>query len=432
MSIRNLVTGTLVLLLTACGGASGEGSSSGSSSGGGVDWRTDTVTLTASGPTAPIPAERSGDFKFTLTNLGANAAHDVNLVVTLGPGFHSFFSVDCEASGNAGCPTGINSTRVPELQPGARLTFTVHATPEYPASGTRTVTGTVTAADDANSANNTATLSATVFSADVTVAIATESSNLVPGDGTSFSMTVANLAPDAATDVSIDAMVSGHQSLVNITCTPQGGAVCPSSPALHMVVPSLAGGGSLVFQLNTVLDPDAYASVSASATVYSPVEASTINNAALGTAYLALPVVTSSPNFAIFRADSELGFDDEDYSYGASDALYHIRDDGSELSLSVIPPDSTGWFVLLSKPAGLDRWQPGLHVIDRDPGALRSRPGSADIWVSQYGAGCLNYGWFRILDVQYDVDQVVSMDVIFGANCDGRAPAVRGRVHAAR
>lgn len=72
------------------------------------------------------------------------------------------------------------------------------------------------------------------------------------GETISFTITVTNEGPDAATDVSLVHHLNGAPAIGSITCVSAGGATCPEAVSESMTVPSFPVGGGLVF---TVLVP---------------------------------------------------------------------------------------------------------------------------------------------------------------------------------
>jgi uncharacterized repeat protein (TIGR01451 family) len=69
-----------------------------------------------------------------------------------------------------------------------------------------------------------------------------------------FTMTVKNTGPYNASNVKIVDNVGNQLKLISITCTATGGATCPSSPTVEMVISSLPNGGALNFAVTVQLD----------------------------------------------------------------------------------------------------------------------------------------------------------------------------------
>ncbi len=72
-----------------------------------------------------------------------------------------------------------------------------------------------------------------------------------------FEMAVTNAGDYAAEDVTITNDAGGQLSLTGITCTAEGGAVCPATTGVVMSVPSLRAGGTLRFTVTTLAGPAA-------------------------------------------------------------------------------------------------------------------------------------------------------------------------------
>lgn len=421
----------LAVGLVSCGGGGGDSGSGGSSSGGGTTppAAVDRVVLTLDAPTAPTPAGGSPIFEVTLTNPTFSDAEDVRLEVTYGAGM-SHGSVSCGSTGIAACPSNPDAMNVALLPRTSSLRFRVYPRVLYGASGPVTVSVQVTARNDEVTTNNSAQFTNTVFSTDVSAAIATNAMDVVGGDSIRYSMTVANAGPDAAPDVVIASQLSGRQTLTGVSCVASGGAVCPGSSALNMTIPTLPAGGSLAFAVDTQVGADAIASVSFSARADTAGDLNFGNNVApVTSAYVRAPAVPISSTFARFY--SEAGDNPgmgRDYAYNRVNAVFELvqyQGNGPSTRLNITGTED--WTADLYLPADQTRWQPGTYV-DMS-GAPSHDPATGGLKVSGPGSGCQQTGWFKVLDVVYSGDEIESFDAIFAQHCNSRAPALRGQIH---
>src|SRR5207248_2597459 len=100
--------------------------------------------------------------------------------------------------------TGALSDTIASLLPGASVTYTVVAAIDPSATGSLTNTVTVTAANDTNAANNTASdADALTPRNDVGVTKTDGVTSVVPGTTTTYTISVSNGGPSTATSVSV-------------------------------------------------------------------------------------------------------------------------------------------------------------------------------------------------------------------------------------
>lgn len=104
--------------------------------------------------------------------------------------------------------------------------------------------------------------SRTVSGTDLVVTGTGPSGTLAGGDTATFSMVVRNAGPGEARDVRIVNNVGNQLALASITCEASGGATCPATPSVSMVVPTMPGGGRLVFTVTAGLVPTAAGTLS--------------------------------------------------------------------------------------------------------------------------------------------------------------------------
>src|SRR5262249_33613584 len=101
------------------------------------------------------------------------------------------------------------------VSPSAAQTLTLTATVVSPQAQTNTAT--VTAADqfDPNPGNNTATATTTPQQADLALAKTVSDATPNVGDTITFTVTLSNLGPDAATNVAVDDLLPAGLSFVS-------------------------------------------------------------------------------------------------------------------------------------------------------------------------------------------------------------------------
>ena len=169
---------------------------------------------------------------------------------------------------------------LPTLPGGGILTFTLDATVTA-ASGTVSITATMTlpaGVTDTNLANNSATdtdsVTAAPIVADLVVTKSDGVTELLPGQGTTYTITVTNKGPDAVTGATLTDTAPAGLTFGNWTCVATAGSSCASSGAGNLSTPiNLLVGGTATFLVPATVSGNAPASVvnSAMATVPSGV-----------------------------------------------------------------------------------------------------------------------------------------------------------------
>jgi uncharacterized repeat protein (TIGR01451 family) len=86
-------------------------------------------------------------------------------------------------------------------------------------------------------------------------------SQVAGGQNAVFVMTVTNAGPYDASNVKLIDNVGNQLKLLSITCAASGGATCPSSPSVEMVISEIPNGGVLKFSVTTQLDSGATGTV---------------------------------------------------------------------------------------------------------------------------------------------------------------------------
>jgi uncharacterized repeat protein (TIGR01451 family) len=81
------------------------------------------------------------------------------------------------------------------------------------------------------------------------------------GSDAVFVMSVTNTGPYDASNIKLIDTVGNQLKLLSITCAASGGATCPSSPTVEMVISEIPNGGVLKFSVTTQLDNGATGTV---------------------------------------------------------------------------------------------------------------------------------------------------------------------------
>ena len=209
---------------------------------------------TVSVPAAPVPAGGAAAFVMQVANGGPDAATGVRIVDTVS-GNLTYRAATCRASGGAECPSDLSpSMTLASLPAGGTLSFTVNTVAASDANGAITNTMTVSASNDADTSDNAATATGTAFATALSASV-TAPGAVVGGGLAAFTAVVANAGPSTATSVPLTLELgSGLSRGGSVTCTPSGGATCPSTTGLSMTAPSVPAGGSLSLRVPVVAD----------------------------------------------------------------------------------------------------------------------------------------------------------------------------------
>ncbi len=126
----------------------------------------------------------------------------------------------------------------------------------------------------------------------ITVTGSGPTTQVLGGSTVVFVMTVTNSGPYDASNIKLVDNVGNQLKLLSITCTATGGATCPTTPSVEMVIPAMPNGGSLVFSVTTQLDSGATGTVENSMTSSFAEEIDPTGDSAVATA-TAFSVVTN-------------------------------------------------------------------------------------------------------------------------------------------
>jgi uncharacterized repeat protein (TIGR01451 family) len=234
------------------------------------------VQVTKSDSPDPVTAGKNLTYSITVKNNGPTTATGVKLSDSI-PANTTFVSFTCPGGwtcstppvGGSGTVTATNSS----LADGASATFTLVVKVSLTPNGcTITNTASVTSSSaDANAGNNSSTTKTDVAGcADLSVTKTDSPDPVIAGNNITYTITVKNNGPVAATSVSMTDTLPPNTTFVSLTCS--AGWTC-STPAVGAggavtaTNPSLANGASATFTLVVKVSPSAPASISNTAKV---------------------------------------------------------------------------------------------------------------------------------------------------------------------
>ena len=198
------------------------------------------VGVTKTDGKTTVLAGSSNTYTIVVTNSGPSTATNVAVSDPLPAGVTS--ATWSGTNGHSG--TGALTDTIASLTPGASVTYTFIAQVSPTATGNLVNTATVTAANDTNAGNNTATDTDTVTVNGNTFSMTKVASaaSLSTGSPLSYTITVTNNGPSSADGSALtDPAVAGF-SASGIICTgATGGAACPA-PA-NVTIGNLQGAG---------------------------------------------------------------------------------------------------------------------------------------------------------------------------------------------
>lgn len=215
------------------------------------------VFATGTGPTGTVAGGGTAVFTMQVGNSGPDPATNVSILDNVGSGL-SFVGLTCTASGGATCPTTLQpSMSVASMPANSALTFTVTTTVGQNINGTVINTLSVTADNDSNRSDNSATAVATVSTprSTLTSSGSPPAGQVAGGATASFVMTVGNTGPNDATAVRIVNTVGSNLTFTGASCAASGGATCPASVGVVTNVDTLPVGGLLTLTINATVAP---------------------------------------------------------------------------------------------------------------------------------------------------------------------------------
>lgn len=280
------------------------------------------ISVSGTAPTGPLPGGASATFVMTVANAGPGAAQNLELSNVLSAGLSSSDgAIGCTATGAAVCPATPSATMtVPSLPANGSLTFSFPVTVNADANGTVSSSFTAIAAGDSRATDNSTTVSTTASSVDVGVS-QTGAAQVAAGGNAVFTAIVGNPGPSAASGLTITHTLGGAGSAgatASIVCTPSGGATCPATGPV-MSVPSLAAGRSLTFTVTVPVAAGARGAIDSTFAVTAPGDPSAGNNQQTTTT---LAVDGRNGSYRAFAADGSsadllLDFDAATYVMGS-------------------------------------------------------------------------------------------------------------------
>jgi uncharacterized repeat protein (TIGR01451 family) len=168
---------------------------------------------------------------------------------------------DCDTStvgaGSAGSGNSITLNRA-ALNSGAQIQIVVSGTAITAGIAVNTATVSLPAGySDPTPSNNRATATTTITtpSADLSISKSNGVSTVTRGGVTAYTIVVGNAGPSSANNAVITDTPSAGLVLLSVTCSAQGGAVCPVSLSTStfqagLAIATFPAGGSLTFTLN--------------------------------------------------------------------------------------------------------------------------------------------------------------------------------------
>jgi uncharacterized repeat protein (TIGR01451 family) len=230
------------------------------------------VTMT-DGKTTVVPGT-SNTYTITVTNNGPSTVTSLTLTdslpaALLNPNFAP--SVGAYDT-NTGIWSGLS------LASGGTVTLTLTGTIDPNATGPITNTVTVTAPSgttDTNAANDTASDTDTIPTADLAVTVTDGKTTVVPGTSNTYTITVTNNGPDTVTSLTLSDTIPA--SLLNPNFAPSVGAYNVGTGAWSGL--NLATGQSVTMTLTGTVDPSATGSLANIVTVSPPAGTTDSNSA---------------------------------------------------------------------------------------------------------------------------------------------------------
>jgi len=424
----------LVMLLAACGGGGsgggGAGDNGGSSAGGSTAGQTtgpDLVSISASVAAPTVAGGGLTQINLVVANPGNAAAANVTANVDLGVGLASIV-VSCSSQNGAVCPASPSSLATPSLPAGGSLRFAVVVSVAPGMRGSITSTVSVRADGDMVTANNRADVIISAYSADLRVRSTTSGGAFFSGAIATYKMTVSNAGPDAARDITIQAVPGPGQTLSSIACVASA-ASCPASVGAVLTVPELPNGESLEFTVNASIDPTTFGAISGTLHVNALGDPNPSDNVATSSATARFPVSPQSPSFVALRSDRGdfIGLG-RSYYYDGAVAQIDVTASGNSLTVRVQGDATwTGEFVLPQSHATL---VPGTYsnlsrylFHDTAVGGL-SWTGGPD------GRGCnVLSGSLTVDAVTFVAGALETIDLYFVQHCESGVPSLRGQIH---
>ena len=262
--------------------------------------------------------------------------------------------------------------------------------------------------------------------ADLSVSAEGPAAPLMSGGTATYTMTVTNAGPDAASNVVIENVTDGKQTLGAVACVAGGGAVCPQAPGLRMTAPLVPRGGTLTFTVFTRIAAAAEGTVSHTMRVRAGDDPVPANDVATATATTAVPALTGAQTVVLLQSDWQdpvgHGFR---YAHTQANDVFTVQATGRFLSLRIEGDDP--WTANFAVPATLTQFEVGTYAVDNDY-SVGSGGLAGMAWT---GSTTCNFyrGSFTVDQASYVGGNLVSLDLHFEQHCNGAVPALRGQFH---
>jgi uncharacterized repeat protein (TIGR01451 family) len=231
------------------------------------------VTMT-DGKTTVTPGT-SNTYTITITNNGPSTVSSLTLTDSI-PAALLNPSFGTPSAGSYDSATGLWSGL--SLASGATVTLTLSGTINANATGPITNTVTVSApsgTSDTNAANNNASDTDTIPTADLAVTMTDGKTTVVPGTSNTYTITVTNNGPDTVTSLTLADTIPA--ALLNPNFAPSVGAYDTNTGVWSGL--SLASGGTVTLTLTGTIDPNATGPITNTVTVTAPSGTSDTNAA---------------------------------------------------------------------------------------------------------------------------------------------------------
>ena len=261
------------------------------------------LSVTKSGP-ATIAPGAAITYTITVMNNGSADAQNVALSDVI-PTNTTFVSLSQTSGPAFTCTspavgaTGTVSCNILTFINGAAATFTLQVAVNASASGTISNTANVTSATmDPNAANNSATATTTVTSApptnaDVSITKSAGSTVVGPGGNVTYTITVTNAGPAAASSVAVTDNIPAGTTFVS--ATPSQGT-CSGTSTVTCGLGTIANGGNATITL-TITAPMTPGTFMNTATVSSANDTTAANNSSTANATV-VAAATGAPTLS--------------------------------------------------------------------------------------------------------------------------------------
>ena len=241
------------------------------------------VSITKVRDTDPIVPGEPVTWTLTVTNDGPSVATDVTVADDVADELTALTATTDLAPGDQCTTTAGNQVdcALGSLAPAATVVITI--TGDLPAdfTGDLTNTATVDSPTDTTPANNTSTVPGTaVPTADVSITKVRDTDPIVPGEPVTWTLTVTNDGPSAATDVTVADDVADELTALTATTDLAPGDQCTITAGnqVDCALGSLAPAATVVITITGDLPADFTGDLTNTATVDSPTDTTPANN----------------------------------------------------------------------------------------------------------------------------------------------------------